>query len=53
MPIEIDNFSLFVSLEWLAKLLENFVQLSDPKASQVTFGLIILVQVGVHRHGRT
>ena len=47
MPIEIDNVSLFVSLEWLAKLLENFVQLRCVKVFEITFGFVIIVKIWI------
>jgi len=35
VPIEINDIYLFVGLERLAKLLENFINFGDPEISQV------------------
>jgi hypothetical protein len=46
-PIEIDDISFFVRLQWLPEFLDDLIQLLKAKTFEIAFGFVVLVEIRI------
>ena len=46
-PIEINDISFFVRLQWLPEFLDDLIQLLKGKTFEIAFGFVVFVEIRI------